>query len=146
VEVPVITKDGAPHIMPMMLFEQADPSHLRTHEEKRDLTDRAGKYELHPFTDEALGRRIRAMTQAMIDVFWPFDYGRFEFRVDEVSGEINFLEVNLNCNLWSAKVFGRSAGLMGWSQHELIQTILGESLLRQGLIAQGEHRAESLAA
>lgn len=146
VEVPVITKDGAPYIMPMMLFEQADPSHLRTHEEKRDLADRAGKYELHPFTDEALGRRIRAMTQAMIDVFWPFDYGRFEFRVDEVTSEINFLEVNLNCNLWSAKVFGRSAGLMGWSQHELIQTILGESLLRQGLIAQEEHRAESLAA
>lgn len=134
VEVPVITKDGRPHIMPMMLFEQADPTHLRTYAEKRDLVARAGKYELRPFTDAALARRITAMVQAMIDVFWPFDYGRFEFRVDEVSGDINFLEVNLNCNLWSRKVFGRSAALMGWSQHELIQTILLESLLRQGLI------------
>jgi D-alanine-D-alanine ligase len=35
VEVPVITKDGGPLIMPMMLFQQADPTHLRTHEEKR---------------------------------------------------------------------------------------------------------------
>lgn len=146
VEVPVITKDGKPHIMPMMLFEQADPSHLRTHEEKRDLVERAGKYELHPFADEALGRGIHAMTQAMIDVFWPFDYGRFEFRVDEVSGEINFLEVNLNCNLWSRKVFGRSAALMGWSQHELIQTILLESLLRQGLIHQEAAHRQPLAA
>jgi D-alanine-D-alanine ligase len=146
VEVPVITKDGRPFIMPMMLFEQADPSHLRTHEEKRDLTDRAGKYELHHFTDEALTRRTTAMTEAMIDVFWPFDYGRFEFRVDEVSGEIHFLEVNLNCNLWSQKVFGRSAALMGWSQHELIETILAESLMRQGLCAEARVQAEALAA
>lgn len=146
VEVPVITKDGKPYIMPMMLFEQADPSHLRTHEEKRDLTDRAGKYELHPFVDEALGRRIRAMTEAMIDVFWPFDYGRFEFRVDEASGEINFLEVNLNCNLWSQKVFGRSAGLMGWSQLELIQTILAESLMRHGFFDSASTTQETLAA
>jgi D-alanine-D-alanine ligase len=148
VEVPVITKDGKPYIMPMMLFEQADPTHLRTHEEKRDLTDRAGKYELYPFTDKALSRRIWAMTEAMIDVFWPFDYGRFEFRVDEVTGEIHFLEVNLNCNLWSRKVFGRSAALMGWSQHELVQTILAESLRRQGFFgeaAQDEAR-ETVAA
>lgn len=146
VEVPVITKDGRPHIMPMMLFEQADPTHLRTHEEKRDLTNRAGKYELYPFTDEALSRRIRAMTQAMIDVFWPFDYGRFEFRVDDLSGEINFLEVNLNCNLWSHKVFGRSAGIMGWSQHQLIETILAESLIRQGLADVSRTDASALAA
>jgi D-alanine-D-alanine ligase len=146
VEVPVITKDGRPHIMPMMLFQQADPTHLRTHEEKRDLTDRAGKYELHHFTNEALSRRITAMTEAMIDVFWPFDYGRFEFRVDEVSGEINFLEVNLNCNLWSHKVFGRSAALMGWSQHELIETILAESLIRHGLCTEAATPAKALAA
>jgi D-alanine-D-alanine ligase len=150
VEVPVITVDGKPHIMPMMLFEQADPSHLRTHEEKRDLVDRAGKYELHHFTDPALSRRILAMTEAMIDIFWPFDYGRFEFRVDPLSGEINFLEVNLNCNLWSQKVFGRSAALMGWSQHELIETILTESLIRQGLCeratAQDHAEMTSLAA
>jgi len=146
VEVPVITKDGRPLIMPMMLFEQADPTHLRTHEEKRDLTDRAGKYELHHFTDDALARRIKAMTEAIIDVFWPFDYGRFEFRVDDVSGEINFLEVNLNCNLWSQKVFGRSAALMGWSQHELIETILAESLIRQGLCATADVESEAMAA
>ncbi|HMT43865.1 MAG TPA: hypothetical protein PKA59_04885 [Chakrabartia sp.] len=132
--------------MPMMLFQQADPTHLRTHQEKRDLTDRAGKYELHHFTKDALSRRITAMTEAMIDVFRPFDYGRFEFRVDEVTGEINFLEVNLNCNLWSQKVFGRSAALMGWSQHELIETILAESLIRHGLCTGARSTAQVLAA
>ena len=40
IEVPVITVDGAPVIMPMMLFEQADPTHLRSYYEKRDLVER----------------------------------------------------------------------------------------------------------
>jgi D-alanine-D-alanine ligase len=133
VEVPVITVNGRPRIMPMMLFQQADPSHLRTYYEKRDLVDRSSKYSLVPFEDEAMVARIRAMTERMIKVFNPFDYGRFEFRVDVASGEIHFLEVNLNCNLWSQKVFGRSAELMGFSQAELIETILAESLIRQGL-------------
>ena len=147
VEVPVITVAGKAHVMPMMLFEQADPSHLRTYAEKRDLVDRSNKYRLLPFQDGVLSRRIRAMTEAMIPIFWPFDYGRFEFRVDEVSGDIQFLEVNLNCNLWSQKVFGRSAGLMGWSQHQLIETILAESLLRQGLGTASSHKNQnSLAA
>lgn len=133
VEVPVITSNGRPMIMPMMLFEQADPNHLRTYAEKRDLVDRSHKYKLTHFDDPGLCHQIREMTIEMIDVFWPFDYGRFEYRVDLNSGQINFLEVNLNCNLWSQKVFGRSAALLDWSQHQLIETIVSESLLRQGL-------------
>lgn len=133
VEVPVILVNGRPRIMPMMLFEQADPAHLRSYYEKRDLVDRSDKYRLVPFEDEALTTRIREMTERMIEVFHPFDYGRFEFRVDLARGEVQFLEVNLNCNLWSQKVFGRSAALVGFSQTELIETIVAESLIRQGL-------------
>jgi D-alanine-D-alanine ligase len=44
------------------------------------------------------------------------------------------LEVNLNCNLWSQKVFGKSAELLGWTHLDLIETILCESLLRHGLL------------
>jgi D-alanine-D-alanine ligase len=133
VEVPVINVNGRPRIMPMMLFEQADPAHLRTYYEKRDLVDRSDKYRLVPFDDEAMVARIRDMTERLIDVFHPFDYGRFEFRVDVATGTIHFLEVNLNCNLWSEKVFGRSAALVGFNQKELIETILAESLMRHGL-------------
>lgn len=133
VEVPVITVGGRPAIMPMMLFEQADPAHLRTYAEKRDLADRADKYRLISFEDPKFCRQIKAMTEALIRVFEPFDYGRFEFRVDIDTGDIRFLEVNLNCNLWSQKVFGRSALLAGMSQYQLIETIVAESLMRQGL-------------
>ena len=57
------------------------------------------------------------------------------------AGRIAFLEVNLQANLWSAKVYGRSAALAGLSQAELVETILAESLRRHGLIAAS--RAES---
>lgn len=134
VEVPVITCGGVPAIMPMMLFQQADPSHLRTYSEKRDLVEREQKYELHPFDDGVWAGRIADLTRRMAGVFMPFDYGRFEFRFDERKGELNFLEVNLNCNLWSQKVFGRSAALLGWDHRDLIETILCESLARHRLI------------
>jgi D-alanine-D-alanine ligase len=141
VEVPVITLDGRPQILPMMIFRQADPDHLRTYSEKRDLVDRAQKYSLDYFTDAVVTERIAAMTRALVDIFWPFDFGRFEFRLNEASGEVQFLEVNLNCNLWSQKVFGRAAVAAGLNQSDLIETILAESLIRQGLMARASAAA-----
>ncbi len=141
IEVPVITLDGRPAILPMMIFRQADPDHLRTYSEKRDLVDRAHKYSLDYFTDAAVTERIAAMTRALVDIFWPFDFGRFEFRLNEATGEVQFLEVNLNCNLWSQKVFGRSALAAGLDQSDLIETILAESLIRQGLMARASAAA-----
>ncbi|MEM6586308.1 MAG: phosphoribosylglycinamide synthetase [Pseudomonadota bacterium] len=134
VEVPVITMDGEPHILPLMIFRQADPSHLRTYWEKRDIVDRSQKYSLEHFEDPEIAPRIEAFTRKLWSEYRPFDYGRFEFRVNEATGEINFLEVNLNCNLWSQKVIGRSAAAYGWSHEELIETILAEGLAGAGLI------------
>lgn len=134
IEVPVITCGGMPTIMPMMLFEQADPSHLRTYSEKRDLVEREDKYRLVGFENQHFEPLIAEYTRCMAGTFFPFDYGRFEYRLNETTGEVNFLEVNLNCNLWSQKVFGKSAERMGWSHSELIETILCESLTRQGLL------------
>lgn len=134
VEVPVITVDGNPVIMPMMLFEQADPTHLRTYYEKRDLVDRARKYQLVPFDDSEWVPIIAAYVRAIVEEFRPFDYGRFEFRLDRERGVVHFLEVNLQANLWSQKVYGRSAALAGLSQSQLIETILYESLRRHHLL------------
>lgn len=144
VEVPVIISGGQPAIMPMMLFEQADPAHLRTYQEKRDLVEREQKYSLVPLADSAdpaVIDLIARHTRALATTYHPFDYGRFEFRYDASSGVVHFLEVNLNCNLWSQKVFGRSAALLGWSQSELIETILTESLDRHGLLGSGTRLA-----
>jgi D-alanine-D-alanine ligase len=137
VEVPVITIDGEPRVMPMMLFEQADPSHLRTYYEKRDLVERASKYELVPFEDSGIMPRIAELTRLIAGEYRPFDYGRFEFRYDAATGALNFLEVNLQANLWSEKVFGRSAVRAGLTQSQLIETILYEGLRRHGLLDVG---------
>ena len=131
VEVPMITIDGVPAMLPMMIFEQADPTHLRTYQEKRDLVDRSAKYSLKLLDAPEIGERIAAMTTQMAEIFRPFDFGRFEFRVDFDTGEVRLLEVNLNCNLWSEKVFGRAAVAAGFSQADLIETIVAESMLRQ---------------
>jgi len=133
VEVPVITT-GDPVILPKMIFRQADPEHLRTYYEKRDLVDRSAKYWLDPFEDQAMSEKISEYTRLLYAEYRPFDYGRFEFRVNEETGEIHFLELNLNCNLWSEKVFGRAATLAGLTQAELIETILADSLRRNGLM------------
>ena len=131
VEVPVITLGGEPAMLPMMIFEQADPTHLRTYQEKRDLVDRSAKYSLKLLDAPEIGERIAAMTVRMTEIFRPFDFGRFEYRVDFDTGEVRLLEVNLNCNLWSEKVFGRAAVAAGFTQAQLIETIIAESMLRQ---------------
>lgn len=133
VEVPVVTIGGEPQILPMLIFRQADPSHLRTYYEKRDLVDRSQKYSLDPFEDPAMQARIAELTRKCWEEYRPFDYGRFEFRVNEETGDIQFLELNLNCNLWSQKVFGRAAQMAGWTQSELIETLLAEAMRREGL-------------
>lgn len=130
VEVPVITLGGDPAMLPMMIFEQNDPTVLRTYQEKRGLTDRIG-YDIKLLDDPALVQRIVAYTEQMVDIFRPFDYGRFEFRVDFTTNEIRLLEVNLNCNLWSEKLFSRSAAAAGFTQSDLIETIVSESMARQ---------------
>jgi len=134
VEVPVITLNGEPQILPMLIFRQADPSHLRTYYEKRDLVDRSQKYSLDPFVNADMEARIAEMTRACWAEYLPFDYGRFEFRVNEETGDIQFLELNLNCNLWSKKVFGRAAEMAGWTQEQLIETLLAEAMGREGLL------------
>ncbi|MGQ0559346.1 MAG: D-alanine--D-alanine ligase family protein [Sphingosinicella sp.] len=134
VEVPVITIDGKPVVMPMMLFEQADATYLRTYYEKRDLVERGHKYRLVPFIDEKWTPVIADYTRQVAEDYRPFDYGRFEFRLDAETGTLNFLELNLQANLWSEKVFGRSADLAGLTQAQLIETILYEGLRRHGLL------------
>ncbi len=133
IEVSVITVDGKPVILPTMIVEQADPALLRSYAEKRNLVD-GQAYAIQPFNDHDRLPAIEAATRALMPEFMPFDYGRFEFRLDITTGAIQFLEVNLNCNLWSRKTIAMAALLGGWSHAELIETIVAESLRRHGLI------------
>ena len=134
IEVSVITVNGRAVILPTMIVEQHDPAALRSYDEKRDRAPGEKSYAIRPYTDRARMGEVEAAARSMMAEFAPFDYGRFECRIDAVTGAIQFLEVNLNCNLWSRKTIAMAAGLIGWSHGELIETILCESLRRHGLV------------
>lgn len=140
IEVSVITRDGAPFILPTQIVEQEDPHHLRTYQEKRNLVG-GQAYEIRPLVDRRIRAEAEHMARELMREFMPFDYGRFEFRLDIASGALRFMEVNLNCNLWSRKTIAIAAGQIGWSHAELIETILTESLDRHGLIEGAYARA-----
>lgn len=140
IEVSVITLDGEPFILPIQIVEQDDPTWLRTYGEKRNLVDEQA-YQIRPLTDARIRREAERQALALMPEFMPFDYGRFEFRLDAGTGALSFMEVNLNCNLWSKKTIAMAASQIGWSHAELIETILAESLDRQGLLARALDRA-----
>ena len=133
IEVSVITLDGELYILPTQIVEQDDPWQLRTYQEKRNLVG-GQAYEIRPLTDRRLIGEVERQTRLMMGEFIPFDYGRFEFRFDSETGEVRFMEVNLNCNLWSKKTIAMAAAQIGWNHAELIETILTGSLQRHGLI------------
>jgi D-alanine-D-alanine ligase len=133
IEVSVVTVDGQPLILPTQIVLQNDPAGLRTYGEKRNLgADQ--QYHIQPFNDPELVEIVETHTRNLMREFMPFDYGRFEFRMDITRGAIAFMEVNLNCNLWSQKTISIAARQAGWTHHQLIETILVESLRRNGLL------------
>jgi D-alanine-D-alanine ligase len=137
IEIPVIGHEGAA-ILPIMTFEH-DPNVLRTYEEKRGFEE--SKAELVPMEAGPLADELRRYTTMLIPELWPFDYGRFEFRLNQQTGEIRFLEVNLQANIWSKRVIGQSAALAGLPHPDLIETVVCHSLVRHGLVRAEDVRA-----
>jgi len=125
---------NGPKALPMLIYEREDPTRLWTYYEKRDLIANSEKSSLQRFTDPDLSPRVAELANKIAGAFEPFDYGRIEFRLDRATGDINFIEINLNCNLWSEKVVAKAAAAAGFSHADLLETILTESLARQGII------------
>lgn len=140
-EISVITMGGEPFILPTMIVEQHDPQELRSYDEKRDLGSGQKTYAIKPFHDHRQAQQLEAAARNLMSEFAPFDYGRFECRLDVRTGEFLFLEINLNCNLWSRKTISLAARLIGWSHEQLIETILCESLGRHGLLTPAAGKA-----
>ena len=134
VQVAFITIDQ-PVMLPMLIYEREDTQRLWTYYEKRDLIANTEKSSLQRFEDAEFAPTIADYAARVAREFRPFDYGRIEFRLDRKTGDINFIEINLNCNLWSEKVMAKAAAAAGFSHSQLIETILCESMRRQGVIA-----------
>ncbi len=133
IAVPVIGGHG-PIILPAMAYTPDKESLLRSYEEKRGLIA-VEDDPLTPVGDADLVKELERQTRKLMGELWPFDYGRFEFRVDPTRGSVQFMEVNLSCNLWSKKSISRSAASVGISHVELVESILAHSMERHGLLA-----------
>lgn len=134
VQAAFISANG-PRALPMLIYEREDTQKLWTYYEKRDLVPNTEKATLKRFDEPEFAPKVQEMAERLAREFEPFDYGRIEFRLDRKTGDINFIEINLNCNLWSEKVVAKSAAAVGFSHAELIETILAEAYRRNGLIA-----------
>jgi D-alanine-D-alanine ligase len=130
-ELPVIGGPDGPQQLPLMRYN-FDPDALRTYAQKRGFEKSAARLEQE--LDAEVVRKVNAFAEQLLPELWPFDYGRFEFRVDAETGEIAFLEVNLQCNIWQPRVISTSARIAGFTYPELLETIIASSLERQGLL------------
>lgn len=134
--VPIIGARG-PWILPIVRFHVDDPLAIRSYEQKRHLAPSDGVvlkvYDHQPVID-----RLHATAHAIMPEVWPCDYGRMEFKYDPKTDQLNFLEINLSCNLWSKKAIPFSARAAGVAYPELIETILCHSMLRQNLITESD--------
>ena len=131
VAVPVVGRFEA-LILPMLSFKPP-ANGVRTYEDKRGFTG-AEHDRLERINDPSLVRQLEEFTCSLVKELWPFDYGRFEYRLDPQNGDLHFLEVNLSCNLWSKKTMSRSAELAGYSHADLVEMIITHSMRRQGVL------------
>jgi D-alanine-D-alanine ligase len=135
VAVPVIGGAGdEPWLLPPMAHCPEALGEVRSYEEKRALAPTLASDPLSPLEDPALVARLEELTRRLASELWPFDYGRFEFRLDPRTGAASFMEVNLSCNLWSKKSISRSAAVLGMSHETLVESIVAHSLRRQRVI------------
>ncbi|MCY4155289.1 MAG: phosphoribosylglycinamide synthetase [Gammaproteobacteria bacterium] len=132
--VPVI---GArkPWMLPIIQYQYAQ-GNMRTYEQKRGLLHEHTPTECVTLNDARLEQRFHPPCRQIIAEFWPFDHARIEFRVDKRTGQAYFIEINLNCNLAADKAIAVSAASLGVSHEQLIETVICNSLLRQGVISE----------
>ncbi len=134
--VPIVGGRG-PWILPIIRFEVDDPLAIRSYEQKRHLTP-SDDVVLKIYDEQPIVDRLRQHAHNILPEIWPCDYARMEFKYDPTTGALNFLEINLSCNLWSKKAVPFSARGAGVEYPELIETILCHSMLRQGLVSQSD--------
>jgi len=131
--VPVIGgADGQPVLLPVMKYSPPAGGAIRSYEEKRGLV--AADEGLDCMAGHPLARHVEAESRRLLADVWPFDYGRFEFKVDPATGQSQFLELNMSCNLWSRKSVSRAWQSLGFGHDALVETILCHSMLRQGVV------------
>lgn len=143
--IPVIGANG-PWCIPIVKFNVPDPDAVRTYEQKRHLeADGGDSVTLSILEDDTLTKKIQEVCIKILPEVWPADYLRFEFKYHPETDTLNFIELNLSCNIWSKKATGFAfRQVFGRPHKDIIETFLCHSLLRQGVIAENDISEENL--
>ena len=123
--------NGTLHIGDTVQIDTDAPGNIQTYEQK--MLDQ-GHRRKTLFDDPAVTDRIGAFMTALYSEIRPIEAFRADFRFDETSGDLHFLEVNMQCNLDPYGTFCQSAVGGPDRYAELIEGLLSSSLARQGLI------------
>ena len=133
IALPVVGADG-PWILPALHMDPGNSTTVRTYEQKRHLTEEEDTVKLTVIEDAALLEKLRHAAFEILPEVWPHDFGRMEFKYDPETDTLNFIEINLSCNLWSKKASSVSAQSLGITHEDFVETLIVGSLLRHGLV------------
>jgi D-alanine-D-alanine ligase len=127
--IPIIATPD-PRALPAVRATSDRRGNIITYRQKR-LLDDGLRREVWP-ADTAVARAQEIATRLHRNLM-PLDYSRVDFRWDDHTGKLLFLELNVCCNLGSHSSFALSAAATGYSQASLVELILRSSLSRQQL-------------
>ncbi len=128
---PVLNNFGNSLFLPCIAQYSTNKNGIVTYEQKRKIAPGLTRTIV---SDLSLQKRIQAYSGKMFSLVQPLDYTRFDYIVDDISGEPHFLEFNVCCNLGEHSTVSQAANSIGISYHELIENITYASMYRQGLL------------
>jgi len=134
VALPVVGANG-PWILPALHMDPGNSTTVRTYEQKRHLTGDTDTVTLSVIEDQNLLLKLEQAAMEILPEIWPHDFGRMEFKHDPDTDALNFIEINLSCNLWSKKASSISAQTLGITHLQFIETMMVQSLHRHGLVS-----------
>ena len=133
IALPVVGANG-PWILPALHMDPGNETTVRTYEQKRHLTGESDTVKLTVIEDQTLLSKLEEAALKILPEVWPHDFGRMEFKYDPYTDTLNFIEINLSCNLWSKKASSVSAQTLGITHLQFVETMMVHSLHRHGLV------------
>jgi D-alanine-D-alanine ligase len=127
ITVPVLG-NAAPIVLPPVILNTRNPKGILTHEEKLQMM---GEMEFSTLQDQVAISPLERYSRQIYTTIAPVDYTRIDFRYDQATEELTFLELNVCCDISSFGSFMYSANTLGITQRDIISHILSYSFGRQ---------------
>ncbi|WND03406.1 ATP-grasp domain-containing protein [Temperatibacter marinus] len=131
---------GRPWILYPMLNPSQDDLNIVTYEQKRGFK---GGSSIELFKEREAFPELVEYTKKCNTMIWPYDYGRFDYRI-EPNGKVWALEFNLSCNLGQGRAIVESAKELGFSQQDIVESVLANSVERQRVMFEAVCNGEQI--